>query len=128
MKYLFKPFASDAPSVDNRGLKFSSPLDLILFLLVHGTDDTFWHHRLDAEVILLLLVSSIALQLINLIIAELPSRVKGQIVKTDRKVPFLFSISSLVCSYCLCVSLNHKNVFEIISSFYQTGTPMRLWH
>ena len=120
--YLLKPFAVDTPRVDNGGLEFSSPLDLLLFLPVHSTDHTFWHHGLDSEVVLLLLCN---LQLIDLIIiAELLSRVEGQIVKADREVPLFFSVSRLMCSHCLCVSLNHQDIFEIISCFYQTGTPI----
>ena len=78
--YLLKPFAVDTPRVDNGRLEFPSPLDLLLFLAVHSTDHTFWHHGLDFEVVLLLLCN---LQLIDLVIAELLSRVEGQIVKAD---------------------------------------------
>ena len=121
--YLLKPFAIDAPCVNNWGLEFSSPLDLLLLLPVHGTDHTFRHHCLDPEVVLLLLCN---LQLINLIIAELLSRVEGQIMKADGEIPLFFSISCLVSSHCLCVSLNHQDIFQIISCFYKTGTPIDL--
>ena len=80
--YLLKAFAIDAPGVDNGRLELSSPLYLLLFLLVHCADHTFWHHSLDPEIVLLVLLFC-NLNLVNFIIAELLSRVKGQVVKAD---------------------------------------------
>ena len=80
-----KPLSIDAPGVNNWGLKFSPPLNLLLLFSVNSTDNSFGYHCLDAEAVLLIfpLLDGVVLHLIDLFVTELPTRVEGKVVKAD---------------------------------------------
>ena len=111
-----KTLPIDAPGVNNWGLKFSPPLNLLLLFSVNSTDNSLGYYRLDTKAVLLIfpLLDGVVLHLINLFVAELPTWVEGEVVKADREVPLLFPVASLVGTHCLSVPLNHENVFQVV--------------
>ena len=120
-----KPLAIDAPGVNNWGLKFSPPLNLLLLFSVNSTDNSLGYYRLDTKAVLLIfpLLDGVVLHLINLFVTELPTRMEGKDVKADREIPLLLPVASLMGAHCLCVPLNHENVFQVVPCLNQPGTP-----
>ena len=80
-----KPLAIDAPGVNNWGLKFSPPLNLLLLFSVNSTDYSLGYYRLDTKAVLPIfpLIDGVVLHFINLFVTELPTRVEGKVVKAD---------------------------------------------
>ena len=80
-----KPLSIDAPGVNNWGLKFSPPLNLLLLFSVNSTDNSLGYYSLDAKAVLLIfpLLDGVVLHLNVLFVTELPTRVEGEVVKAD---------------------------------------------